>query len=213
MSQGRMVARAKWYLQKPRFFSPYRLKTMQLGTPTLYPQLHMSTPTFHVWKVRVICFSLKGLSLFNIEMEILPSSKIAISSPTFCLEWYSFFLKNHLYFGAGPCWLTWIFNLHFQKDSFLRQNFPFELLLSQPMGRLGLWERHHTWELLRTFPVSKDWSVGAGVVVQKLRVFAALPQDLSLVPSSHMVAYNHPRFQIPIARGYGIFFWLSQAGM
>jgi hypothetical protein len=32
---------------------------------------------------------------------------------------------------------------------------------------------------------------GAGEMAQQLRALTALPEDLSSIPSNHMVAYNH----------------------
>lgn len=37
----------------------------------------------------------------------------------------------------------------------------------------------------------KKTAQGGGEIAQWLRVLAALPENLVLIPSAHMVAYNH----------------------
>lgn len=41
-----------------------------------------------------------------------------------------------------------------------------------------------------------SWLKGAGEIAQQLGAFAALPENLDLIPNTHIVAHNHLELQL-----------------
>jgi hypothetical protein len=49
--------------------------------------------------------------------------------------------------------------------------------------------------MLNVFGI-KNKQIGAGEVAQRLREMTALPEDLSSIPSNHMVVHNHLQWDL-----------------